>query len=55
MVEFLVDAHNSGKNIFPVNESSKAMFAKNYSGYCKRTNFNQEDLKNSVVQRLSKG
>lgn len=51
MVDFLVEASNSGKNIFGKNKP----FAKNYSGYCKRTKFDQNQLKESVVQRLSKG
>lgn len=51
MVQFLIDAHNSGKNIF----GKTKPFAKNYSGYCKRTQYDQNELKESVVQRLSKG
>lgn len=51
MVDFLVEAHNSGKEIF----GKKRPFAKNYSSYCKRTNFDQDELKIAVVQRLSKG
>lgn len=51
MVDFLVEAHNSGKEIF----GKKKPFAKNYSGYCKRTSFDQNELKIAVVQRLSKG
>ena len=51
MVNFLVEAHNSGKEIF----GKKKPFAKNYSGYCKRTPFDQNELKDAVVQRLSKG
>lgn len=54
MVDFLLEAHSNGKNIFP-KPGSKAYFAKNYSGFCKRTKFDQADLKKSVVQRLSKG
>lgn len=54
MVEFLLSAHTDGKQIFP-KDGSRAQFAKNYSGYCKRTSFDQKDLKASVVQRLSKG
>lgn len=50
MVEFLVDASNAGKNIF----AKSKPFSKNYSGYVKRTKFNENDLYNSVVQRLSK-
>lgn len=50
MVDFLIDAHNSGKTIF----AKKAPFSKNYSGYVKRTNFDQNELKRIVVQRLEK-
>lgn len=51
MVTFLVDANNSGKEIF----GKKTPFAKNYSGYCKRTPYDQNELKTAVVQRLEKG
>lgn len=54
MVDFLIDAHNAGKNIFP-KPNSRAVFSKNYSSFCKRTKFDQKALKQSVVQRLSKG
>ena len=54
MVDFLVEAHKSGKSIFP-KPGSRAKFSKNYSGFCKRTEFDQSQLKQSVVQRLSKG
>ena len=50
MVDFLVESHNKGKNIF----ANKKPFSKNYSGYVKRTNFDQDELKKAVVQRLEK-
>lgn len=50
MVDFLVNASISGKNIF----AKTKPFAKNYSGYVKRTKFDANELYNAVVQRLSK-
>lgn len=50
MVEYLLDAHNSGKNIFKKDK----FFGSNYIMLINKTNFNREDLYNSVVQRLSK-
>lgn len=50
MVEFLVDASLSGKNIF----AKKGLFARNYSSFVRRTNFDPKTLYKSVVQRLSK-
>ena len=54
MVKFLVESSEKGKNIFP-KDGSKAFFAKNFSGYCKRSQHDQSLLKEAVVQRLSKG
>ena len=50
MVDYLINYHNKGKNIF----SEKYLFAKNFVMMIKKTKFEREDLYNAVVQRLSK-
>ena len=50
MVDYLIDYHNKGKNIF----NEKYLFAKNFVMMIKKTKFEREDLYNAVVQRLSK-
>lgn len=50
VVEYLIDANNTGKNIF----CDDRLFARNYVMLINKTNFKREDLHNTVVQRLSK-
>lgn len=50
MVDYIVSAHYSGKKIF----AKTKPFERNYSSYIKRTEFDQNELKIAVVQRLEK-
>lgn len=52
-INFLVDEYKRGKNIFSSGVSKKRPFSKNYSGFVKRTNFEQSVVYESVIQRLS--
>lgn len=54
IVEFLLEAHYNGKNIFSSGKHKKAPFAKNYSGYVKRTGHDNIEVYNMVIQRLLK-
>lgn len=48
--DFLVENHNNGKVIF----GKKRPFSKNFSMFVNLTKYNQNDVKNAVVQRLEK-
>ena len=50
MVDYLIEYHNKGKNIFKEGK----FFAGNFVMMINKTKFKQEDLYNAVVQRLSK-
>ena len=50
MVDYLIEYHTKGKNIFKEGK----FFAGNFVMMINKTKFNQEDLYNAVVQRLSK-
>jgi hypothetical protein len=50
MIDYLIEYHNKGKNIFKEGK----FFAGNFVMMINKTKFKQEDLYNVVVQRLSK-
>ncbi|QPI17991.1 hypothetical protein POP12_199 [Pectobacterium phage POP12] len=51
MVDFLVSACENGKNVL----GKKRLFGRNYSTYVKMSKHPEQDIYDSVVQRLSKG
>lgn len=50
LAEYLINAHNTGKNIF----SEKYLFARNYKMLINKTNHSVNELYEYIVQRLSK-
>ena len=50
IVDYLIDAHNSGKNIFKEGK----LFGSNYIMLINKTKFDRKELYDSVVQQLSK-
>lgn len=55
LVQLLVDAHKNGKRIFSKGKRAKSPFGPNYSSWVNMSLYDNNVVKDAVVQRLSKG